>query len=192
MSKTVSASVTLTVLAALGAVGCGSRSTPAETADQVQVEAPPQVAAEPPPQPAPGELLIYSFTMGDHTGDDLVLHEDGRLVREASGQDLGVVRPDGSFTDPSGALLARLEPDGTVVLADGTTLNVMLTPQGTLRRREGSGGEVRIRDDGAIVGVGGVNQGEEQAFGEVRGYRAEGHRTAIFVLALATELFRGE
>jgi len=172
--------------AALLVTGCGASTPEPQTADVGETPPVEDTGGEA-QAPAPGELLIYEFQMGDHTGDDVMLHDDGRLTSERLGQDLGVLRSDGRFSAPNGTVLATLQADGNIVLADGTEFELMITADETLRHRVNQHLEIRISGDGTIVGFEGGQAGDE-GFGSVIGFVPAGRRTALFILAIAAQL----
>ncbi len=183
-------SVAVPLLAWCGAAGCGSR-----TPQPVEPEDPPPETAEPRPetgqeQQDQGAIVIVPFQMGDHTGDDVLLHADGTIHGEREDVDFGIVHPDGRFTDLQGNTIATLQPDGTIELAEGGSLDVWITPEGALRHRQQPGLEIVIRDDGSIVGVDSTLEGAEsqETFGSILAYTPEAERTALYVLALMSQL----
>ena len=60
---------------------------------------------------------------------------------------LGVIRTDGSITDPSGTKMSTLEPDGTVVSPDGHAAPFKLEADALVA----SGAHVTIDDRGAVL-----------------------------------------
>jgi hypothetical protein len=159
-------------LASLALTGCAGRSSVTQPAAEVAVR-------------------IVPFRVGDGSGDDIVMDRRGRLERARTGEALGILRHDGRFLDEGGDLRFTLGPDGSIVRDDGTALPVALTTEATLRHR-GAELEVRIWDDGAVVGVDSTLPGAviEEVFAhvEVEGDLAAARRAILFTLAVADEL----
>lgn len=190
-SPFASCRVVATSVVAFLVLGCGSRTPePRDPSDQ-NPTGEGEAAVE---APTPEALVIFPFQMGDHSGDDVMLHEDGRLSSERLGRDIGVLHADGRFVDPNGSLVATLRPDGAIALPDGALFELRITAEDTLRHRVREHLEVRIQDDGTIVGLDLAPQGQtsEESFGSVMSFVPAGRRTALYVLALATQLLGGD
>jgi hypothetical protein len=178
------------LLALLAVASCSSGTPPPETVDGEGPIEPIEETPEPVDHPVATMLTIRPFQMGDHTGDDVMLRADGTLYGERAARVLGTVHPDGRFSDPQGIFLASLRDDGTIELAQGNELGIRISPEGSLQHQQYPDVEIQIREDGSIVGVdsSAESQGTDEPFGSVQNITPETRMTALFVLALMSEL----
>ncbi len=142
------------------------------------------------PRGTADELLpIEPFRLGEGAGDDLVLHADGRLEREGNGDVYGTIHADGRFTAAIRGVVYTLQPDGTIFREDGTSLLVALTEDDCLRHRR-IDREMRIRDDGTLVGIDASLAGarSEEVLGRVQGNLPAIRRPALFAVAVMNDL----
>lgn len=134
-------------------------------------------------------LEILPFRLGQGLGADLVLHGDGRLEEERNGEILGTIRPDGRFIAVQRDTEYALQPDGSIVREDGTVLLVALSDDDCLRHRR-LDREMRVRDDGRVVGIDATLPGarSEELLMRVSGDPDSIRRVALFTVAVVNDL----